>query len=296
MHKSLAQGSLLLCLAIVSCLFGWIVWPFFSAVLWAAVVAILFFPLQERWRSRFGTHYNLLALSILLLCTVIVILPLLGVTMTLAHEGSQLYEKIQSGDVDLLGYIERSGKLPTPVQDVLDRLGVDIGQLRQTFQDASVQVSRYVGTQVLSIGQNTAQFLISFAMMLYMTFFFLRDGRAIVELIIRALPLGGDKERLLMQRIIDVIGATVRGNLIVAVVQGVLGGLILWVLGVQAPVLWGAMMILASLIPAVGAALIWAPIAIYFLITGAIWQAVVLTAFGAGIIGLVDNVLRPILV
>src|SRR5690606_35383703 len=203
---------------------------------------------------------------------------------------------IQSGDVDLLGYIERSGKLPTPVQDVLDRLGVDIGQLRQTFQDASVQVSRYVGTQVLSIGQNTAQFLISFAMMLYMTFFFLRDGRAIVELIIRALPLGEDKERLLMQRIIDVIGATVRGNLIVAVVQGVLGGLILWVLGVQAPVLWGAMMILASLIPAVGAALIWAPIAIYFLITGAIWQAVVLTAFGAGIIGLVDNVLRPILV
>ena len=92
------------------------------------------------------------------------------------------------------------------------------------------------------------------------------------------------------------IRATVKGNVLVAAAQGALGGLIFWFLGVQAPLLWAVLMAFLSLLPAVGAALVWAPVAIYFLVTGAIWQGVVLIAFGVLVIGLVDNVLRPILV
>jgi predicted PurR-regulated permease PerM len=93
-----------------------------------------------------------------------------------------------------------------------------------------------------------------------------------------------------------VIRATVKGNVLVAAAQGALGGLIFWFLGVQAPLLWAVVMAFLSLLPAIGAAVVWAPVAIYFLVTGSVWQGVVLIAFGVIVIGLVDNVLRPVLV
>src|SRR5690606_13847821 len=88
----------------------------------------------------------------------------------------------------------------------------------------------------------------------------------------------------------------VKGNIVVAATQGMLGGLIFWALGIQGALLWGVIMAVLSLLPAVGAALIWLPVAIYFLATGAIWQGIVLILFGVLVIGLVDNILRPILV
>jgi predicted PurR-regulated permease PerM len=93
-----------------------------------------------------------------------------------------------------------------------------------------------------------------------------------------------------------VIRATVKGNVLVAIAQGALGGLAFWFLGVSAPLLWAVVMAFLSLLPAVGAALVWAPVAVYFLVTGAIWQGVALIAFGTFVIGLVDNFLRPVLV
>jgi predicted PurR-regulated permease PerM len=93
-----------------------------------------------------------------------------------------------------------------------------------------------------------------------------------------------------------VIRATVKGNVLVAIAQGALGGLIFWFLHVQAPLLWAVVMAFLSLLPAVGAAIVWAPVAIYFLVTGAVWQGVVLIAVGVFVIGLVDNFLRPVLV
>lgn len=112
----------------------------------------------------------------------------------------------------------------------------------------------------------------------------------------RAIPLEEQHKRDLSAKFITVIRATLKGNLMVAAAQGMLGGFIFWVLGIQAPVLWGVLMAFLSLLPAVGAGLIWGPVAIYFLATGALWQAGVLTAFGVGVIGLVDNLLRPLLV
>jgi predicted PurR-regulated permease PerM len=111
-----------------------------------------------------------------------------------------------------------------------------------------------------------------------------------------AIPLDRDQLRNLAGRFTTVIRATVKGSIVVAVVQGALGALILWLLGIHAPVLWGALMAVLSLLPAVGAAVVWLPVAIYFLATGVIWKGAVLFAFGVLVIGLVDNVLRPILV
>ena len=296
MQNKLAQGSFLLCLLLVTLLFGWILQPFFGAVLWAAVTAVLFHPLQRRWEPRFNGRKNLLALTVLLLCTVIVIIPLLILVVTLAQEGMHVYERVQSGEIDLVGYLEQSGQIPAPVQSLLDRFGVDFAGLKAMLKDASLQATRYLATQALNIGQNTAQFFVSFALMLYLTFFFLRDGVKLVRLLVRALPLGDARELLLLNKVSTVIGATVRGNFVVALVQGSLGGLIFWILGIGAPVLWGTTMVFASLIPSVGAALIWAPVSAYLLLSGEVASGVVLIAVGAGVIGLVDNLLRPVLV
>jgi predicted PurR-regulated permease PerM len=178
----------------------------------------------------------------------------------------------------------------------MDRLGINVTPLSQLLKNAVTQSGQYLAKHALNFGQNTAQFFVGFALMLYLSFFFLRDGSALVRLLIRALPLGDLLEQRLLNKVSQVVIAIIRGNFTVAFVQGALGGLIFWILDVPAPLLWGAAMMLTSLLPTVGAALIWGPVAIYFLVTGALWQGVTLIAFGAGVIGLIDNFLRPMLV
>jgi predicted PurR-regulated permease PerM len=156
--------------------------------------------------------------------------------------------------------------------------------------------SQFLATQALNIGQNTFQFIVNLFIVLYLLFFFLRDGDYLSTRIRQALPLRHEQQHDLFSKFTTVIRATVKGNIVVALVQGALGGSIFWILGVHAPVLWAVLMTFLSLLPAVGAGLVWAPVAIYFLATGAIWQGIVLIAFGVLVIGLVDNVLRPVLV
>ena len=133
--------------------------------------------------------------------------------------------------------------------------------------------------------------------MLYLLFFLLRDGRSLAgRRSDDAIPLAEEQKHHLLKKFTTVIKATVKGNIAVAVTQGALGGVILWALGIQGALLWAVVMAFLSLLPAVGAGLIWGPIALYFFATGAVWQGVVLIAWGILVIGLVDNVLRPILV
>jgi predicted PurR-regulated permease PerM len=132
--------------------------------------------------------------------------------------------------------------------------------------------------------------------MLYLTFFLLRDGSGLAHQIEDAVPLRPDLRRALLDKFTTVIRATVKGSLIVALIQGLIGGIVLWALGVHGAALWGAAMAFMSLLPAIGTGLVWAPIAIYLLASGAIWQGSVLIFCGMFVIGMVDNVLRPILV
>lgn len=166
----------------------------------------------------------------------------------------------------------------------------------QQLSSAVTHGSQAIATQVLNIGQNTFDFMVSFVVMLYLLFFLLRDGVGLARRIRDAIPLATDHKRELFGKFATVIRATVKGNILVAMSQGALGGLIFAFLGIPGAVLWGVVMAVLSLLPAVGASLVWGPVALYFFSTGAIWQGTVLTAFGLLVIGLVDNILRPILV
>ena len=296
--SKLQDRTFLLLLIAVSIAFLAILWPYYEAVFWGVALAILFAPLHRRLLARMPQRRNLAALCTLLLCLVLVILPVTLLGIALVQEASHLYERIRSGQLNFGAYFQQViNAMPSWAMGWLDRMQLtSVASLQDKLSAVSVQASQLIATRALNIGQNTLQFVVSLGVMLYLLFFLLRDGRSLATRIRNAIPLKESQKTNLSSKFTTVIRATLKGNLMVAACQGLLGGLIFWTLGVQGPILWGVLMAFLSLLPAIGAGLIWAPVAIYFLATGALWQAAILTAFGVAVIGMVDNVLRPILV
>lgn len=288
----------LLLLIAVSIAFAWILWPFYGAIFWAAIFAVLFTPLYARIASAMRERCTLAAITTLLVILVIVILPAALVSGMLLQEGFHVYEKLRSGEWNFGAYFSRVyAALPPWLASLLDRFELtNLAEVQARLSEGLSKGIQFLAGQALNVGQNTLDFFINFFLMLYILFFLLRDGRALGEQIRAAVPLREDLQRTLYRKFADVVRATIKGTIVVAIVQGALGGFIFWVLGIQAPVLWGVVMAFLSLLPAVGTALVWLPAAIYLLATGAVWQGVVLVAYGILVIGLVDNLLRPILV
>ncbi|MEO8013629.1 AI-2E family transporter [Polaromonas sp.] len=288
----------LLLLALVSLAFLWVLWPYYGAVFWGSVLAILFNALFIRLLRKMPQKRTLAALLTLSIILVLVILPVGLISALLTQEAANMYQRVQSGELSFSRYFQQIyNALPSWVSQILDRSGLDnLGLIQERVTSSLTQGSQFIATQALSIGQNAFDFFVSFFIMLYLLFFFLRDGGALSRRIKEAIPLEAEIKRQLFSKFTTVIRATVKGNIVVAVVQGALGGLMFWFLGIHAPILWGTLMAFLSLLPAVGAAIVWIPVAIYFLATGAIWQGVLLIAFGVLVIGLVDNILRPVLV
>ena len=298
-RSSSLEDKFFVCLLVaVSLAFLWVLWPFYGAVFWGAVFAIVFNSLFVRLLRKMPMRRTLAALLTLSIILVLVILPVGLISGLLAQEAASVYQRVQSGDLSFTRYFQQiHDALPAWVIGLLDRSGLgNLGLIQARMADTLTQGSQYIATQALSIGQNAFDFFVSFFIMLYLLFFFLRDGGALSWRIKEAIPLEGEIKRSIFAKFTTVIRATVKGNIVVAVMQGALGGLMFWFLGIHAPVLWGTLMAFLSLLPAVGAALVWIPVAIYFLTTGAIWQGVLLIAYGVLVIGLVDNILRPVLV
>ncbi|MHA6194223.1 AI-2E family transporter [Pseudomonas wadenswilerensis] len=297
-ETALQKKTLIGLLVLVTLAFIWILLPYYGAVFWAVILGILFAPMQRRLIQRMGQRRNLAAGLTLLTCLVIVVLPVIIVSGLLVQEGGMIYKRIESGELDIAGYIERfKDVLPPVIQHGLERLGIgDLEGLRDKVTKGAVEGSQFFASQAYSFGQSTFDLLVSLGVMLYLLYFFLRDGPELVRRIRQAVPLAEQQKRRLQLKFNRVVRATVKGNLLVAIAQGALGGVIFWVLDVPSPLLWGVLMAFLSLLPAVGAGIVWGPVAVYFLFSGAVWQGVVLTAFGICVIGLVDNLLRPLLV
>jgi len=294
----LESRALMFLLVVVSVALGWILLPFYGTILWGAIIALLFSPLYRWLLQRLKQRRTSAALLTLLAVLIIVVLPFALVTASLAREVTVIYERLQSGDLNpALYFRELFAALPSWVGSLLDRVGLsDFDVLQARLSTALTQASQFLATQVLSIGQNTFEFVANLCVTLYLAFFLLRDGDVVMRALHRAIPLPTAHKLELVGKFTTVIRATVKGNLLVAAIQGALGGLAFWVLGVTGALLWAVLMAFLSLLPAIGAGLVWLPVAVYFLVTGAIWQAVALTAYGVLVIGLVDNMLRPLLV
>lgn len=295
---ALQDRAFLLLLIAASLAFAWILRPFYGAVLWGIILAIMFTPLCRRLSGRLHQRRTLAALLTLLIILVLVILPLTLLTILLVQEGISTYDRFTSGELNPRQYLQQVfDALPGWITNLLDRVGLtSVGRIQARISAGLAQSLQFLAGQALNLGQNALDFIVSALIMLYLLFFLLRDGDGLTQRIRNAIPLRGEQQRALANRFTIVIRATVKGNLVVALIQGALGGLIFWLLDIRAPVLWGALMTVLSLLPAVGAALVWLPVAIYFLATGATGKGIILTAYGSLVIGLVDNLLRPILV
>ncbi len=296
MITKLEQGTFLALLVVVTALFFYLLKPFFGAVFWACVIGLLFYPLQQRFLKWWKNRSTPAALSTLVVVITIGVIPALFLLVSFFQEGAALYQRLQSGDINIGQRIEQIRQAFPAVQILMDRFNLDLNTFKSQLSEAAIAASRFIAQNAVQFGQDAVQWVVSLGLMLYLAFFMLRDGSDLVAQLARALPLGDERENLLFSKFAEVTRATVKGNLVVAVIQGSLGGIIFWILGIPAPLLWGVVMTLLSLIPMVGAGLIWAPVAVYLFATGSWIQGLVLTGFGAGVIGLVDNFLRPILV
>jgi predicted PurR-regulated permease PerM len=296
--RDIEDTAFLVLILVVSVAFAWILWPFYGAVLWGTVTAIVFAPLYRRLANSLQQRRNLAAIATVLIIVLVVILPLALIAASMAQEASGVYDRLQSGDLDpvrLFGQVFDA--LPAWAANLMRRFGLtSLAEAQEKLSAGLIRGSQFFAAQALDIGQSAVSFIVNLCVMLYLLFFLLRDEEALAHQLRDAIPLRADQKDALFRKFAIVIRATVKGDLLVALLQGALGGLIFWILGVSAPLLWAVSMAFLSLVPAIGAALVWGPVAIYFLATGAIWQSIVLIAYGAFVIGLADNVLRPILV
>lgn len=289
--KKLEASSFLVVLLLTTVAFLWLVRGYLEPVFWAAVIAIIFKPMYNLWLARMRRPSLAAALS-LLTVIVAILLPLALVGLAVSKESVAFYNRIASGEIDPIAWAQ---SIPIP-ESIFERLPIERAELMQRLSQAAVAATQFLGTKLFVIGQSALHLLISLGIMLYLLFFFFRDGDALVMKLVRTVPLGDQRERRLFASFASVARATMKGSLVVGIVQGTLGGILFAIAGIGAPVFWGTLMTLFSVIPAVGTVVVWVPAGIILLIGGHVWQGIFVLGGGALFISLADNVLRPILV
>jgi predicted PurR-regulated permease PerM len=292
-QRTIQQAWFLLLLGLVSLAFIWLTLDFIEPVFWAAVLAIIFNPLQRQLEQAVKGRKTLAALIGTVAIVLMVFLPLVVIGVAVSREALNLYDRIQDGDIDLKGFLARIDPM---LRDAAGRVGIDFDSTQQRIYEAVGSAAQLIATQAVVVGQNVLSVVAKTALMLYVLFFFLRDRDDLLAALGDTIPIGDGRQRTLFSRFASVTRATLKGTLLVGLVQGALGGLLFWVLGLRAPVFWGVIMAMLSLLPLVGPAIVWVPAAIYLMVTGSVTKGIILMAGGVVVVGTADNIMRPLLV
>lgn len=295
---ALEQGGFLLFLALITIGFLVVILPFLQPVLWAALGAIMFQPLFRWFADRRPGHDSEAAFATLLAIFLLVVLPSFLIGTQVVEEASRLVLAFQQGRIDLADWFRQLfGALPTRVQTLLAAQGWgDFANVQRRAQILLQDSVGLIAQQAVAIGSSVFGFALSFAVSLYVIFFLLRDGRAIGGHVLRSLPFERAIADHMATHFLAIVRATIKGSVVVGIVQGLLGALTFWIVGMPSAMLLGVVMAIASFLPAVGPAIVWIPAALYLLATGAVWEGVLVIVSGVALIGLVDNLLRPLLV
>ena len=270
-------------MGILLCFF--ITWPFLGAITWALTLAILFSSLHARVEKMIK-HSNIAALLSTAIVAIVVVVPAVFVVERLISEAASgilsLQARVESGDLQKL-----LDSYPT-----LAPLGVWIDRqvdLPSMMASVATWLSNIGATFVRGSLLQVVEVMITF----YLLFYFLRDRLAAKTMLKAWLPLSPPDAEHLLRRVVDTVHATVYGTLAVATIQGTLGGLMFWALGLPTPLLWGLVMGLLSIVPVLGAFVVWIPAALLLLLDGNWVRALILTIWGGVVVGGIDNVLRP---
>ena len=280
-------------LIIATIAFLWLLKPFAYPIFWAAVIAGIFGPMYKSINRRLK-HPNVSTAVMLCVVLFVIILPLAVVTSVLLAQAIDMYSALKdTADMQqkAQGIINLLKGNP-----YLQKLDLDEKALTEKFFDVSGGISKYIVGYLTDLTQNTLLLIINFIVMLYCLFFFIRDGDKLLRGSLYILELKDEIGNRLYQRFTSTARATIKGTLIIGLIQGTMGGILFWALGIDSAIVWGVIMILAAMIPGIGCAIIWAPAALIMIATGHIWEGIVLIAVGSLVIGSIDNILRPLLV
>ncbi len=298
MKSNLNVLFLFVTIVLVGTLTYFILKPFLMPLFLAFVIYQLF----KKWYKKLNKKLNgKPVIASILMCFFlffILAIPFLITTGLVAKEASDLYQKIQI--TDWQPYITSISNIP-----LIDNLGVNLENfdLKNISLDNSQKIAQgtqniggFIFTVVKSIYQETSHTLFMIFVLFFTLYYLFKDGEKIIKKIMDLSPLKNKEEYKLLDNFVRISKATLKGSLVIAIIQGILMTLIFWIAGVSSPVLWGAITVLVSLIPVIGAILVWLPVGIIMFFMGFLWQAIVIFIFGAVVISSVDNILRPKLV
>jgi predicted PurR-regulated permease PerM len=264
------------------------VWPFVVPLAWAAILATVFYPLFERLTLRWSAAFS--AATVTLLATLIVVGPLFVVSTLFVREAVQAAAALQNALADgRYAWVQHTLDAIQQRVTIVER--VDVAAVAA---EAAKRGALLVASQSGAVIRNIGGFVLDLVVALFATFFLLRDGRSVMAIVRRILPMKVDFRERLITQVRQLVSVSVTSSLLVAAVQGFLGGAVFALVGISAPVFWGVVIALFCLLP-FGAWLIWMPAAILLALDGAIGRAAVVAGLGFGVVSAVDNVLRPAL-
>lgn len=267
--------------------------PFLGVLAWAAVLVTLFYPVHRRLVERTGRPAVSAAISCALVILVILV-PLSFITLAVGREFSGAAKNLQGFAASLL---DPNNATVGRVLGWAERY-VDTGHLRdpETIRQYLEGMSGSIAQRTVRLAGGALGAVVQIFFILFTMYYLFRDGAGIVRGLPAVLPLETAQSEEILTRTKDVIGASVYGVLVIAAIQGALGGLAFFMLGLPSPIVWGVAMAFFSLIPMAGSFIVWVPAAVYLAATGQWWKAGFLAFWGAIVIGMVDNFLRPKLV
>lgn len=268
--------------------------PFLTAIVAAAILSALFQGIYHRFERLFHGHRGWSSFLTCLVAIVIIVTPILLVLSLAVGEANALYKTL-SEESSLDNFIGRTvaSLQNTPYLNIFFT-GETLN--KETLLSDIRQFSQNALGLLQAAYQGVTHFVFWIFIMFFSLFYFLIDGKSAIRYIMQMSPLRNEHDKLLIQKFVSISRATLKGTMVVALIQGFLGGLMFWIAGIPSPAIWGLIMVILSIIPMIGTGIIWIPAGIIMLLLGNVWQGVFILAVGAGIISSVDNVLRPKLV
>lgn len=295
-EKKLSRWFFIAALILTTILFFRMMQTFLVPIALAAVFATIFDPLYQGFLRTFRGRRSLAAFFCCFVLFLGLVVPLYGVGHLVTVEAIQFYHSIedqvsalvQGGNAGLIGRIKS--------HPWLSKLPMEQINLQEDLQKAAAGVAAFMAGLINRTSRSTLEFVVLLFITLFTMFYFFRDGRTMVRRLRFLIPLDREYKNAIAGRFTSVARATVKGTLLIALVQGTLSGLTLWIFGVGSPFLWGVVATLLSIIPLVGAWLVLYPAALVQAIQGNYWQAIGIIAVTLVVIVNVDNLLRPRLV
>lgn len=297
-RETLFAAALLVLIASVLVLFYKVMASFLVPLAWSAIIVVTLHPLYVRFRGKVRPD-GLAAFLMTSVVALLILAPLTYLVVALVAEGGHLYEIVQqrlaqenltAANLSQHPFVQ---SLAEKLEGVVDTSKWD---LRSVITEALQTVSKFVVEHTASFITNIGLGLFQFVLILLSTYYLFKDGERLMDQLRESVPLPEDRLSRMLTHVTDVVRATIYGGLVVAAIQGALGGIMFWILGIPSPVFWGAVMAFFALIPFLGAFVVYLPAAVWLVIAGSYIKATILVVFGVAIVSQIDNFLKPLLI